>query len=118
MYGMVNLHTHPPNCTNQSSDRPKAHALAAYQARSSSQMVNAHHQMVQIDPLSAEVVKLANGKRTVDEILDVLVSQVAAGGITLEDDGHPVTTPSAARALLDRRLDRVLTDLTRAAVLV
>ena len=118
MYGMVNLHTQPPNCANHPSDHPKAHALAAYQARSSSKMVNAHHQMVQIDPLSAEVVKLANGKRTIDEILDVLVAQVAAGGITLEDDGDPVTKPSAARALLDRRLERVLTGLTRAAVLV
>jgi methyltransferase-like protein len=118
MYGMVNLHTQPPNCTNRFSDRPTAHALAIYQLRSSSQVVNAHHQVVHLDPLSAEVLTLATGERTADEIVDVLLSRVAAGQITLEEDGQPVNEPSAARALLVRRLDTVLTGLMRAAVLV
>jgi methyltransferase-like protein/trans-aconitate methyltransferase len=117
MYGMVNLHTHAPNCTNQPSDRPKADALATYQLRSGSQVVNAHHQIVRIDPLSGEVLKLANGERTVDEIVDVLLSRVAAGEMTLEENGQPVTKPSAARALLVR-LGSAPTSLIRAALLV
>ena len=118
MYGMVNLHTHAPDCANQPADRPKANALAVYQVRSSSQIVNAHHQIVRVDPLSAEVLKLANGERTVDEIVGVLLSRVAAGEIAVEENGEPITEPSAARATLARRLDDALAGLARVAVLV
>jgi hypothetical protein len=64
------------------------------------------------------VLKLANGERTVDEIVDVLLSRVAAGEITVEENEQPVTDLSAARGLLARRLDTVLSGLTRAGVLV
>jgi methyltransferase-like protein/SAM-dependent methyltransferase len=117
IYGMVNLHTYPPNCRSTLAERPRASRLAAYEATNGDIVVNAHHQVVQLDPLSEEVLKLANGERTVDEIVEVLLSRVAVGGITLEEDGQPVTEPSA-RAKLVRRLDLVLTGLTRAAVLV
>jgi methyltransferase-like protein/trans-aconitate methyltransferase len=117
MYGMVNVHIQPPNCTNDPSEKPKAHALAVYQARSSSQVVNAHHQVVQLDPLSAEVLKLADGEHATNDILDALMTRAASGGIALEEDSQSVTAPEAARALLEGKLDNVLTGLTRAALI-
>jgi methyltransferase-like protein len=117
-YGMVDLHTQAPPCTNQRSDTPRASALAALHAQSGTTVVNAHHQMIELDRLGAQVLQLANGDRTTYDILEVLMTRVASGEIVLEENGNPVTAPDAARAMVARRLDKTLASLARSAVLV
>src|SRR5262249_17390510 len=67
MYGMVHVHTEPPVCTNQLSDTPRAYRLAAYQAEHGTTVVNAHHQMIELEPLGARVLRFANGERSTGE---------------------------------------------------
>jgi methyltransferase-like protein/2-polyprenyl-3-methyl-5-hydroxy-6-metoxy-1,4-benzoquinol methylase len=117
-YGMVGLHTQAPPCTNHPSDVPRAYRLAAMQARSGTLVVNAHHQMIELEPLGAEVLKLANGVRTTHDLIEELMARVARGEIELEENGHPVTAPEAARAMMTRRLANTLASLARSAVLV
>jgi methyltransferase-like protein/SAM-dependent methyltransferase len=118
MYGLVGLHTHPPSCTNHLSERPRVHGLVAYQATRGNVVVNAHHNAVGFEPFSLEVLKLANGERRPQDMLDILLARHAQGELTIEENGAPVTTPDAARLFLEDRVEKVLASLTRNAVLV
>jgi methyltransferase-like protein/SAM-dependent methyltransferase len=118
MYGMVDVHTHPPPCTHKLSAVPRAYPPAALHARTGNVVVNAHHQMTQLDPFDAEVLKLADGARTVPHIVDLLMARVETGEIVLEENSRPMTEPQLARAMVARRLDRSLARLARSAVLV
>ena len=118
MYGMIELHTQAPACTNRPSDTPRAHPVAAFQAKSGNLVVNAHHAMNEVYPVPLEVLRLADGQRRRHEIVDVLVESFEAGRLGVEDEGKPVTDPHAARAMLSERVDHAVTSLTRSALLV
>jgi len=117
MYGLIEAHTQPPGCTNRASDTPCAHPMAAFQARGGNLVVNAHHTMFELDALAVEILKLADGRRTRAEMLDVLVEWFKAGRMELEDDGRPITDLHEARAMLANRLDAGIASLTRSALL-
>jgi methyltransferase-like protein/SAM-dependent methyltransferase len=117
MYGLIEAHTQPPRCTNRASDTPCAHPVAAFQARSGHLVVNAHHTMFELDALAVEILKLADGRRTRAEMLDVLVDWFKTGRMQLEEDGRPITDLHAARTMLADRLDTGLASLTRSALL-
>ena len=118
VHGLIHLHTQQLPCTNRPSDRPSGNALVAYQAQFGSVVVNAHHGMHRLEPLGIEVLKLANGVRTTDDLLEELMARVARGEIELEENGNPVTAPEAARAMVARRLAKTLASLARSAILV
>ena len=118
MYGLVALHTLPPPCTNRPSDTPRAHPVAAFQAESGNLVVNAHHEVFQLEALSLEVLKLSNGRRRRGDILDTLVEWFESGRLEMEGDGQPITNAGAAREILSDRLEQALTTLTRRALLI
>jgi methyltransferase-like protein/SAM-dependent methyltransferase len=117
MYGLIELHTQPPPCTNRPSDTPRAHPIAAFQAESGSIVVNAHHRMLDLDAASHAVLRLSNGRRTRREMLDMLMEDVEAGQLSLDEKALP-GTPGDARAMLAVCVDQALATLTRHAVLV
>lgn len=100
MYGMLRLHTQAPACANALSETPRAHPVAVHQAASTNVVVNAHHEMFQLEPLGVAVLKLADGKRRKAEIFDALSPAMG---------GAPVTGV---------RVDRTLASLARCALLV
>src|SRR5262249_59441599 len=100
------------------SNARRAGGVGAMQAKSGTVVVNAHHQLIELEPLGAEVLKLANGVRTTHELLEELMTRVARGEIVLEENGNPVTAPEAARAMMTRRLATTLAGLVRRALLV
>jgi methyltransferase-like protein len=117
MYGMVLLHTQPPPCTNQASDRPRAHPLAAHQAALGDLIVNAHHEMIRLDPLGREVVFLSDGTRGRAELVDALVARVDTGALQLEHRDERIFDLKVARVLLESELPDVIGRLVRRGVL-
>jgi methyltransferase-like protein/2-polyprenyl-3-methyl-5-hydroxy-6-metoxy-1,4-benzoquinol methylase len=118
MYGLIELHTQPPPCTNSPTDTPRAHPMAAFQAKRGNLVVNAHHAMFQLDALAVEVLKLSNGQRRRAEMIEVFTESFDAGKLELENEGQPVTDPHTARAMLSDRLEKAIATLTRSALLV
>lgn len=118
MYGVLGLHTHPPSCTNRLSEKPHVHGLVAYQATRGNVVVNAHHTTVGFEPFSLEVLKLANGERRPQDMVDALLARHAQGELTIEESGAQITDPDAARRFLMDQIERVLASLKRNAVLV
>jgi hypothetical protein len=74
--------------------------------------------MIQLDALAIEVLKLSNGRRRRNDMLDTLVGWRESGRLVLEDDGGKIDNPVDARALLSDRLEKTLASLTRSAVLI
>jgi methyltransferase-like protein len=85
MYGLANIHTQPPPCVNRPADKPRAHPVAAFQAQSGPVVVNAHHQMLELDPLAHAILRLADGSRTRAMIADGLTTPGAADRPELAD---------------------------------
>jgi len=117
MYGLVHLHTVPVPCTSRLEEHPRAHPLAADYATHGTQVVNAHHELTELEALSREVLLMCDGTRTRDAMLDSLVSRFEQGGLTLQHENKPITEASMAREMLADRLDRALKYLSRSAVL-
>lgn len=84
MHGLIEVHTQSPPCTAQPSDLPRAHPVAAFQARSGPFVVNAHHSMYELDPLALQVLKMANGERHRDEMTTLLAERLEAGRQSLD----------------------------------
>ena len=117
MYGLIELHTQPPPCTNRPSDTPCAHPVAAFQAESGSIVVNAHHSPVDLDPLSLAVLRLSNGRRRTTEMVEGLAALVGSGQLTLNEGPGEPAAPIEHAALADR-LNQALSSLARQALLV
>jgi hypothetical protein len=84
VHGLIELHTQSPPCTAEPSDRPCAHPVAAFQARSGPFVVNAHHSMHQLDAVALDVLKMANGERHRDEMTVLLGDRLEAGRQSLD----------------------------------
>ena len=99
-------------------------------------MTNAHHQVIDLDSLSLEVLTLADGRRTRAAMVDALMESLRAGRLEIgagevveagevggsgdgadEAGGKPVAEQEARAALADR-LEGVLSTLARSALLV
>jgi methyltransferase-like protein len=117
MYGLVGLHTVPPPCVNRASETPRAHPVAAFQAQAGRLVANAHHQVLDLDGLSLEILKLADGRRRRADMLDALAESFTDGRLELEQNGGPVPEPAAARAIVEGRLEQTLSSLARNALL-
>jgi methyltransferase-like protein len=120
MYGLVSAHTVGPDCANRVSDTPRAHPLAAFQAREGRLVTNAHHQVIDLDRLSRDVLTLADGQRTRAAIVDALMESVRAGQLEIgvgDAGGEPVSEREARTALVDR-LEEAWSTLARNALLV
>ena len=74
--------------------------------------------MFELDAMSIEVLKLADGQRRREDMIDVMAGWFQAGRLALDRDGTPVTSVPAARDLLEDRLDAALAMLRRSALLL
>jgi hypothetical protein len=117
MHGLVNLHTVSPPCTAVLYDRPRAHPLSARYAEQSRHVVNAHHDLIELDRLSQEVLLLCDGTHTREDIIEALVTRLDSGELKVQELQGPVTVDLARRALEDQ-WDRVLRFLVHSALIV
>jgi methyltransferase-like protein len=118
LYGMARLHTIQVNCTNRLSETPRAHPITSYLASQCPIVVNAHHEMVKLEPLSVEVVKLADGRRSREEILEALLARVVGGALPITVENERELTEGAMRRRLERELELALSSLVRNAIIV
>ena len=94
MHGLIELHTLAPPCTARPSDRPRAHPVAALQARSGPFVVNAHHSMHELDAVTLAILTMANGEWHRDEMTATLGDRLEDGRESL-DSAIEILTRSA-----------------------
>ena len=68
--GVVNLHLHPPAVAHTVSDRPRASALARWQAAHQQDLTNLLHTRIRVpDPNARQLLQLLDGTRTRSDLV-------------------------------------------------
>jgi methyltransferase-like protein/SAM-dependent methyltransferase len=117
MHGMISVHTVRPACTNRLSERPRVSGYVAFQAREHDIVANARHEMVRIDPLTRELLQIADGERTKDELRAKLFHIADNGGLTVTLNNTACTDLQVSRTVIATAFERSLASLVRAALL-
>lgn len=105
------------------SAQPQAFALARVQAQhlaagAAGGVTSVRHETVGLDPFSVRVLALLDAKHDRAALLEALEPMFAAGTLTLNRDGKPVTDPILRRGMLVTHLDETLHRLRRLGLLV
>lgn len=99
--------------------RPCTTPLARMQASQEYRATNLRGELITLDEIHRQSLKLLDGTRTVPQIAEMLVEVVRGGGMALhaENDKTAVTDEAQMRKLLVPALDKVLRNLGRQAFL-
>jgi methyltransferase-like protein len=115
---VVELHAYAPPMVTAPSEQPRALAFARYQARHDSWVTNASHQLVKLDPLTRQLLRLLDGQHDRAALVEELTRAALDKTIVLERYGRPLADADRLRAILRRELDTNLAGLAKCALLV
>jgi methyltransferase-like protein len=115
---VVEFHTWQADFVTEISKTPLASKLAAYQANNGSLVVNQRHELVKLDPVSKELVKVLDGTRNRDELLEYLAQCAAKGALVLEESGRKITETKKIKDTLEAAMEKAMSTLASSALLV
>jgi methyltransferase-like protein len=116
--GMVELHLRPPALAVEAGERPRASALAQFQAAAGQPLSNLRHRTVALDLFDRLVLQQLDGTRGRPALVEALAGLVASGAITVQQGGAAVHDPAAIREALRQSLGASLDRLAGSALLV
>lgn len=120
MGGFVSLYADGPGSVETLSAKPKASKFTRYQAEKANirYLTNMMGESVPVDRHGAVIVKLADGTRTVEEIIEEFDAYLKKSGDSILDKGEAVTDPAKRKDALARLVNNILNGLLRGCALV
>ncbi len=115
---LVELHVHKADFATHVSDRPMADALAREQARTDGRVTNRRHEAITLDEFNRHVLRLLDGTRNREGILDGLAVLVADGTLVVQQEGKQIKEGESLKKILAEALDKSLQTMAKAALLV
>ncbi len=117
--GLVEFHVHAPAFAVQVSEFPQASPLARLQAeRGLMRVTNLRHELIDLDELGRQVLRLLDGKHGRAEILQKISELAASGVLVVEQDGVPLRDLPRAQKVLGQLLEPTLSGLATRALLM
>lgn len=116
--GVLELHASEPAFALDISDRPQASPFAVRETRTSNQVTNLRHRIVELGAFDRLVLGKLDGTRDQPELIDELVAAVLDGSFPLHRNGQPITDPIEIRDIIQRSLDASFQRLRGSALLV
>ena len=107
---MVRLGTGRGIAADQAGERPRASALARWQAKTNSTVINLFHEKVQVGPLTRQLLRLLDGHRERSDLRRDLEAWISSGQAASdramygEADGLPTPTLGSLTTTLDDEL--------------
>jgi len=115
--GEVELSAAPDRHVHAAGERPEASPVARWQAARGPELTSLSHEPVRLDdPLGRLLIRLCDGTRDRQALVDALVASVG-GELRLTIDGEPVSDGERVRAQLAAGLERNLEILAKLAML-
>ncbi len=102
---------------NQRGERPRANALARLEATKGARVTTLRHEMVNLDEFNRHVLRRLDGQHDRPALVDALAAVARDGLLTIQQQGRPVTDPSAVRVIMTATLDTTLKQFAQAALL-
>lgn len=115
---VVELHTYTPHFVLTPGARPVASPVARMQAVDKASVANLRHEMVDLEPASAQLLPALDGTNDRDALVTLLEQMANQGWLVNKMSTESDADPQARRAALTRLLDDMLKTLARAALLV
>ena len=116
---LMEFHIYMPALMLEVSERPIASPVANFQAQSNPVVTNLRHERVSLDEFDRFLLIHLDGSHTQNDLLEALLAgPVAAGVLTLKQTEPASDDPEQIKSLLAQEVQRKLTWLARAALLV
>jgi methyltransferase-like protein/SAM-dependent methyltransferase len=116
---LVELHVHVPSLTTKVSERPVASPVVRFLAQSSNRVTNLRHERVTLEEVDRYLVRHLDGSRDRRALVELLLTgPVAAGLLTLRQNGDPLEAEKGMQEILAEELEKSLRWLARAALLI
>jgi methyltransferase-like protein/trans-aconitate methyltransferase len=115
---VVEMRSWQGNFVTTVSSAPAVRAWARYQASRSCFVTSALHEPVQLDVLSRQLLKVLDGTRGHDELVDHLVECVRKEWLEIKKNGQPIQDPGELREALATAMHGALERLAGKGVLV
>jgi len=116
--GLVEIRSAPDSFVTTVSDRPCTSLLARMQARTSPQVNNRRHEVVNLDDVSQNTLAHLDGQRDRAELLRILRDSMESGRLSVFKDGVPVGRVEVADDILAQALEQCLSKLAGRALLI
>jgi methyltransferase-like protein/trans-aconitate methyltransferase len=118
--GIVEFSLVPSRLVTSTSEKPKVSALARLQSLEGTEVVNQRHFNLRVeDLLTRLLLRLLDGSRDRDALLDDLVTLVRSNAAAVETDNGAITkSAEEVRCFLAAELERKLTELAEMGLLV
>lgn len=116
--GLMEFHLFPSSFRRIPGDHPAASPLARRQAARGRVVTNLRHENVTLDDATRQILVHVDGRRTAEELTEVVAELIGGGSLNLAIDGQPVTDPERIMALSAQAVRQVLPRLGNAALLL
>jgi len=116
--GLVEARSAPDSFVTTVSQRPCTSRLARTQARTSAQVNNRRHEVVNLDDVSQNTLAHLDGQRDRAELLRILRESMESGRLSVFKDGVPVGRVEVADEILEQALEQCLSKLAARALLI
>jgi len=116
--GLASFRTRSLPFVSEISSHPKVSDQVRHQAEHQMVVTNQLHELVPIDVFAGRLLRLADGTRDRNAILNELIELAKKGELVVQKDGKQLQDDSALREVLDNALEQRLQLLPKSAVLV
>jgi methyltransferase-like protein len=117
--GLIEWRLTPEQFTTTVGSTPATTPLARLQAKDGYRVTNLRGELVTLDEIHRQTVKLLDGARGIDKLIEGLMASLARGELVLQrdTDKSQVTDEGEMRTLLRPALEKVLKNLAAKALL-
>ncbi|HYT89771.1 MAG TPA: class I SAM-dependent methyltransferase [Gemmataceae bacterium] len=115
---VVKLHVHAARLVLEPGAFPRTSALARFQAGLGTRVTNLRQQVVDLDPLTIQLVRLLDGRHDRPALVEALARAVVENNLVVKRFDRAITDADYLRHVLTRELDENLRHLGRCALLV
>ncbi len=115
---MVELRTDPAVLCLEPGEKPLASPVARLQSDRHGPVTNLRHEAVSLDPFSTQLLRLMDGTRDRDALVDALAFVVRQGGLEVKQAGQPVGDIATIKKILGEAVHENIPKLARLGLLV
>ncbi len=115
---LIEIHIHPFGFITDVSEKPEASMIARWQLDHMVKVTNMRHERVELDGLSQGLLRLLDGNRNHEELLELINRSYDEGQIVLDSDDPPAAGTEQASELMDKLIGERLHFFARAALMV
>ncbi len=114
----VEFHTWQADFITEISEQPKINKFAAYLASQNQPVVNQRHEIVNLDPVAKQMIRILDGTKDRTTILKFLCKLVEDGTLVVRQNNNILKNIKQIEDTLKETIEIVLTKLAKTAMLI